>query len=266
MSEQIIHEFWISAKKSLGQNFLQDEDILEAMSQLLHVWGKNIIEIWPWYWALSSYISSQKPQNLELIELDRDMVSILQKRNIRGDFWRWNIHILQQDVLKYVPEFSKYSVIANIPYYITSPILRKFLYESKNMPEEMCILMQKDVAEKICKSKKNTNSFLSLMIEKKAIAREKIYVPPTAFFPVPKVDSSVVVFTTHDTYKEIDDDVFLWYLKAWFSAPRKKLIKNLQNSGYNVSILEKIFCQKWWSQNIRAEELHINDWISLIQI
>jgi 16S rRNA (adenine1518-N6/adenine1519-N6)-dimethyltransferase len=104
-------------------------------------------------------------------------------------------------------------VIANIPYYITSPILRHFLYNIPNTPENMVIMMQKDVANKIIGGKKDKTSVLRLLIEKKSCVSEKLFVPKESFFPVPKIESSVLLFQPHKKYEDVDDALFLELIK-----------------------------------------------------
>lgn len=134
----------IRAKKSLGQNFLIDEEALSDIAHSVVVGEKNIIEVGPGYGALTDYLIEQKPATLTLVELDTDMINILEKK------YSSPITILHQDVLQFVPTFDEYSVIANIPYYITSPILFHFLYASSFIPpESMVIMMQEEVGEKI---------------------------------------------------------------------------------------------------------------------
>ena len=134
----------IKAKKSLGQNFLIDEEALSDIAHSVTVEGKNIIEVGPGYGALTDYLIEQKPSSLTLIELDRDMIRILEEK------YPTDIDILHQDILQFTPVLREYSVIANIPYYITSPILFHFLYASDfTPPESMVIMMQEEVGEKI---------------------------------------------------------------------------------------------------------------------
>jgi 16S rRNA (adenine1518-N6/adenine1519-N6)-dimethyltransferase len=134
----------IRAKKALGQNFLIDEESLSDIAHATRVESKNIIEVGPGYGALTDYLIEQKPETLTLVELDTDMIRILEEK------YKSQINILHQDVLQFVPTFDQYSVIANIPYYITSPILFHFLYASGfTPPEEMVIMMQEEVGDKI---------------------------------------------------------------------------------------------------------------------
>ena len=266
MSEDIIKKHKIFAKKSLGQNFLVNDDITSEISQLIEVLGKNIIEVGPWYGALTEKLLERKPMALHLVELDKDMIEILEDRNMRWELHTWdlNFQIHNTDVLDFVPEFQEYSVIANIPYYITSPILRYFLYSLKNKPENMIILMQKDVGDKILWKWKNKSSVLSLMIAKKCYVSEEIFVWKENFVPSPKIESSVLKFTLHEKYKEIDDDKFLEIIKIGFSSPRKKLIKNLVMGWLEKTKIEKYFCQQWYDLNIRWEDLSILQWGNLV--
>lgn len=266
MSQKIIKKYGILAKKSLGQNFLIDDEKLQDIWWVLNIFGENIVEVWPGYGALTEILLSKKPKSLYLVELDRDMVKILKDREESQDVSTEGVdfQIFHQDVLEYVPEFQKYSVIANIPYYITSPILRHFLYDIENIPENMLILMQKDVADKIVWKGKNKSSVLSLMVQKKCKVQEKVYVPKESFLPIPKVESSAVLFQKHNDYESVNDEEFLRLIKAWFLAPRKKLIKNLISGWYEKKKIEEFLCLQWYDTNFRWEDWDIEFWIGLM--
>ncbi len=265
MSEQIIKRYKILAKKSLGQNFLINESITSDISKLIEVSGKNIVEVGPWYGALTEKLLCQKPDTLHLVELDRDMIEILEHRVTLWELETRDIDfkIHNSDVLDFTPEWKKYSVIANIPYYITSPILRHFLYSLSHKPEYMIILMQKDVGDKILGKWKNKSSVLSLMIEKKCNACDEIFVWKENFIPAPKIESSVLKFMLHDKYDNVDDAKFLELIKVWFSSPRKKLIKNLVSWWFDKSKIEEFLCQQWKNENMRGEDGDIEFWIEL---
>ena len=107
-----IKEFNIKAKKSFWQNFLQNTQVLEKIAREFDIRWKNILEIWPWYWALTSYLLDEKPTSLTLVELDLDMIEILNKRieNKELIIWNTNFEIVNIDVLKYEPNFLNYFV------------------------------------------------------------------------------------------------------------------------------------------------------------
>lgn len=265
MSLKIIRKYWIKAKKWLWQNFLVNENILEMIAKSIFINWKNIVEIWPWYWALTEKIIEKKPKSLNLVELDKEMIEILNKRKLNWDFdLEWiDFKINNIDVLKYFPNISDYSVIANIPYYITSPILRHFLYDIDNKPNEMLILMQKDVWDKILWKWKNKSSVINLIVEKKSIVTELMFVWKENFLPMPKVESSVLCFKLYNNFNYIDDEKFLEFIKKWFREPRKILVKNLEKSWYNKEKIIKIFDFLWIDTNTRWEDLNISIWCEL---
>jgi len=277
MSLDLLKKYKVKAKKSLWQNFLVNEKIVEDIADTLDIKEKNIVEVWPGYGALTEKLLEKNPKSLTLIELDNDMIDILNDRIQNKDLKVWNtkFEIKNIDVLKYNPEFKEYFVIANIPYYITSPILKHFLYNVENYPEKMLILMQKDVGDKILKwqlkeeeiTKKNKNktSVLSLFVAKKAFVSEILFVWKNNFIPAPKVESSVLLFEKHNLYDDLDDKEFLDFIKKWFSEPRKKLVKNLIKNWLNKEKLLKTFEELNLDENLRPEDLKLETWIELIK-
>lgn len=269
MTLEIIKKYKIKAKKSLWQNFLINDEILDNIAETLEIENKNIIEVWPWYGALTEKILKKNPEKLTLIELDREMIEILEKRIENKDFLNpEKIFIKNIDVLKYFPEDEKYFVIANIPYYITSPILRHFLYDVENIPDSMLILMQKEVWDKIILGqewKKIKTSVLSLFVAKKCKVREVIFVGKENFSPAPKVESSVLLFEKHNDFSDLDDKIFFEFIKKAFVEPRKKLINNLSKAWFDKEFLKKFFEEKNISENIRPEDLEIGEWCDFIR-
>ena len=171
------------------------------------------------------------------------------------------INIHNTDVLRFTPAYSEYSVIANIPYYITSPILYKFLYEARNKPSEMIILMQKEVGDRIVSKK---SSVLSLFVQKKGKVSQKIFVKKHCFSTAQKIDSSVLFFELHSLYSQADDLKFMAFIKAAFSNPRKKMINNLAQWGYYKEQNYKKLIELGFNDNTRAEELSITDYMYML--
>jgi len=273
MNFEVLKKYWISAKKSLGQNFLMDENILNSIASSLDISWKNILEIGPWYGALTEKLLIKNPKSLHLVELDKRMVEILEYRIKDSELKPNNVDfkIFNEDILKFEPWFidEHYYVIANIPYYITSPILQKFLYDVKLKPDKMVILMQKDVGDKILagqlSNSKQKSSVLSLFISKKCFVRSIVLVPPTCFYPAPKVESEVLLFESHSNYQEINDKKILSFIKKWFQNPRKKLTSNLEKWWYKKEKIKEIFDELKISENTRWEELNIDEWIELFK-
>jgi len=268
MSEEILKRYKIRAKKALWQNFLIKQEIIKKIAKVIEIENKNIIEVWPWYWALTEQLLKHNFKSLTLIELDSDMIKILEDRISR---WELNTNnteftIKNIDILKYKSDYIEYSVIANIPYYITSPILRHFLYDLENKPDEMVILMQKDVWDKILdifKDKKSKSSVIWLMMAKKTNVTEEILVTPDNFIPAPNVQSCVLKFVKHNNFDKTDDEIFLRFVKIWFSSARKKLIKNFTNAWLDKNKILDIFKKLEINENIRWEALWIKKWCEL---
>jgi 16S rRNA (adenine1518-N6/adenine1519-N6)-dimethyltransferase len=237
----------IRAKKSLGQNFLTDTSILQKIANSISIENKYILEVGPGYGALTDYILSAHPTYLDMVELDSDMVDILTQKytpTVPTFPVHTAVSIHHRDILQYVPTRTPYSVIANIPYYITSPILFRFLYDLPHSPDEMVILMQEEVGEKILsgRNKKIHHSYISLCMEYRCTDIERVaYVPRIAFDPAPAVDSIVLRFTLRP---RIDTDIEKAFLSLWkvaFTHPRKTLFSNLKGSIYDKeSILGKV--------------------------
>lgn len=149
----LLKRYAIEPKKSLGQNFLVQDEALLKIASYIDISGADVIEVGPGYGALTEKLITASPASLTLVEYDPKMIAILQDRWSRGEFhFSGKLDIFEQDVLKFSPTRTSI-LIANIPYYITSPILFRFLYEVSFAPTEMIILMQKEVADKITQQK-----------------------------------------------------------------------------------------------------------------
>jgi 16S rRNA (adenine1518-N6/adenine1519-N6)-dimethyltransferase len=161
---EIQRRYSIEPKKSLGQNFLTNDHILASIAELKSLQGKHVIEVGPGYGALTEHILKQKPASLTLVEFDPKMIAILKDRYAKKELMpdaSTEFEILHQDVLHFSPK-QESIVVANIPYYITSPILFRFLYEVEHSPSAMVILMQQEVGDKIRESRGFGASYLSL--------------------------------------------------------------------------------------------------------
>lgn len=204
------------------------------------------------------------PTSLTLVELDDDLIPLLRKK-----YTHPHIHIHHGDVLQFTPNQDTYSVIANIPYYITAPILEHFFFTVENKPAHMVILMQKEVGEKILggTEKKPKESILSLMLGYACDRIEAItLVPRDAFYPVPKVDSIVLRF---DLRRERDRTLETSLLHLWqqaFMHPRKTLLSNLRGSHYQTDQLTHHLQTLGYPDNVRAEAIYPEDWRHLLAV
>lgn len=246
----ISHDLW--AKKFLGQNFLINENALAKIIETAAIKkDDNIIEIGAGLGVLTRELA-QKAKQVTSIELDQSLLPILEKT--LGEFK--NIELTFQDALRFIPPKTKYKVVANIPYNITSPLLNHFL-QADSKPESMTLLVQKEVAEKIC-SKKRT--ILSLQVELFAKASLIQIVKNTGFYPAPKVDSAIIHIQlykkTNQLYLEKDEALQILKLaKQAFLGKRKKLSNTL--SQYK-SVLQELNLQ-----DHRPETLTVENWKKL---
>lgn len=236
--------------------------VLERIATHIDLSGKNIIEVGPGYGALTEYLIASQPNSMTLVEYDPNMVRILEDRRLRGELsYEREFRIFSQDVLEFIPDRESV-LVANIPYYITSPILTRFLYEVAIRPTDMIILMQKEVADKIVKKKGYGNSYLSLTLEYACVSIEKLFeVKAGDFVPPPKVDSAVVHFRVGTLPSETVTKPFIRLLSHAFAHPRKKVVSNLADA--NLASKEQLihaFEALGLRSDARAEMLDLSQW------
>jgi len=268
MSEikSILLKYKIHPNKLMGQNFLIDENILNKIIESADIKKDDtILEIGPGLGILTIELA-KRARKVIAIEKDKNLCEILQKildaENVK------NVKIINADILKsrYKIQDTNYKVVANIPYYLTSPLIRKFL-ETDYKPEFMVLMIQKEVAQRICAILPKM-SLLAVSVQFYAKPEIISYVSKTSFYPAPKVDSAIIKIIPHSnvghTMSHINTEKFFKLVKTGFSAKRKMLINNLsRNLGIVSCELEIIFDKIGLGRKLRAENLTINDWIKL---
>ncbi len=249
------------AKKSLGQNFLNNPQIRDGiLEEAGDISGTNILEIGPGLGFLTTSLLKAKA-NLTAIEFDERAAKLLEQdlghkdnfRLIQGDF-------LDED-LDAIFEQKNYSIIANIPYNITNPILRKILEKTQNKPEFAILMVQKEVAQKICTPRKK--SILSISVEVFAEPAYCFTVNRENFTPAPKVDSAIMRLDIREqplVSKDRQKDFFT-VVNAGFNEKRKKLGNHL-GKFFGVPA-EKLLGDI--DPNRRAETLSVEEWIHVAQ-
>lgn len=257
----------VKAKKSLGQNFLKDQSVIDRILAVADVMdGDRIFEIGPGTGVLTEALAKQGAQVLA-IELDHELVERLNRHFEESA----GVSILEGSILGVnlaatlahasYPVHG-YKVVANIPYYITAPIIRTLL-SLERQPESLTLTVQKEVAERLT-AKPGAMSLLSLMAQYYSDAALAFVVPKEAFDPVPKVDSAVVHLKAKRVFDAETDRAFFRIARAGFAARRKTLTNNLTSSlklerGAVESALEKSGLRK----DIRAQALSVEDWEKL---
>ena len=250
-------------KKSLGQHWLKDPEILADIAEAAELTGDDVVlEIGPGLGTLTSRLLA-RANSVTAVEFDTDLA-----RKLPGQFPGKKLTVVNQDILQFdLNQLPKnYKVVANVPYYITSKIVEK-LMTAENKPSVAVLLVQKEVAERIAAEAGNM-SILSVSVQIFAEAELDIEVPRQFFTPPPKVDSQVVVLRTRNNPLITPEDQrdFFRIVKAGFSAKRKKLRSSLSGGlGIDKSAVEELLKNAGISPDARAEDLAIEDWKRLLK-
>lgn len=223
-----LRRYGLFAKKSFGQNFLVDEKALTAIIAAADLQPTDrVVEVGPGPGVLSQRIAPLT-KSLTAVEIDEKMIPPW--KDLMQEFSQASI--LRQDVLDYVPSDEPYKLVANIPYYITSPILKHFLrHQNIRRPDVIVLLIQREVAERICDLERPT--LLTWEIQIFGTPELVCRVAPSSFYPSPKVDSAVLKIVVRDR-PLLPDEVledFFRFLMVSYKQPRKTLLNNLSSSG-----------------------------------
>lgn len=263
--KQILLENGATVKKHFGQNFLLDENVLNNIVSFANI-SKNdiVIEIGPGLGFLTSYLSKAAKQVI-CYEIDSQMVRILNNKSFD------NVTVIEKDFLKVdldtdLKEYDKITLVANLPYYITTPILLKVLEETKKI-DKMVVMMQKEVAQRIC-GKPSTKDYnaLSVLIQYFTNPKLLFNVKPTSFYPEPGVDSSVIEIKYKDKIENeaINLEYFLKFNRNIFAQRRKTLMNNITKCyKYDKESILKIFDKLSIDYSARSEVLDVNQIVGL---
>ena len=220
-------------KKSLGQNFLIDRNVLEQIVDTVEITNKEILEIGPGSGNLTSFILKKKPKTFYVIEKDDDLALLLQNK------FNNEITIINDDVLKIVEDKisnEKLTVFGNLPYNISTEILSKWIVNiDKNFWFEKLVLMfQKEVADRII-SESNTSKYgrLSILSHWKLNIKKIVDIKPQSFSPRPKIDSTLLLFTPRKNYFELKNGKNLEMITKVFFSQRRKMLKKPFNQVFN---------------------------------
>lgn len=251
-------------KKSLGQNFLKSKSVVETIISASDIMPEDVIlEIGPGEGFMTEELLKWSDK-VVAIEKDHRLIPVLQEK-FKKEIENGKFDLLEKDVLDFDIKILKfyrhpYKIIANIPYYITGQIIRKFL-ESDYKPESMTLLVQKEVAERII-ARDGKESLLSLSV--KIFGKPKLIkkIPKGNFNPAPKVDSAVLLIENISSEKIDNISLFFDVIHAGFSHKRKQILPNLSNKFPKEKIiktLEKIGIDP----KSRAEDIDLETWIKL---
>jgi 16S rRNA (adenine1518-N6/adenine1519-N6)-dimethyltransferase len=259
----------IQKKKSLGQHFLHNAHYLEAVVKAAAIKkGSVVVEIGPGEGTLTAVLLAHGAR-VVAVEKDRRLIPIL-KEKFAQEIKNKKLAVVEADALKFDTAGhikGDYTVVGNIPYYITGALIRKYL-TNKHQPETLVFLIQKEVAERIthhgAASKKAKESILSLSVQAYGMPKYVTTVPRGAFAPAPKVDSAILAVTgisRKHFSKKRQEERFFELVRAGFAQKRKLLKRNLE------SILGKgageALTKAGIAENARAEDVPLLKWLAL---
>ena len=251
----------ISAKKSLGQNFLTDRNILEKIVNVTTIRNKVVFEVGPGTGNLTSFILKNKPKKLFVIEKDNDLAE-----NLNVNFGE-QLTIINDDILNINENLlfdDKVTVFGNLPYNISTEILSKWILNLKDnfWFDHLVLMFQKEVAERIIATfNKSTYGRLSILANWKLDVEKICDIKPQSFSPRPKIDSSLLFFTPKKKFFKIKDPKNLEKITRVFFSQRRKMLKKPFNQLFNGD--KKIIDNLKINLNLRPQNLDFETYYKL---
>ncbi|MES0360987.1 MAG: 16S rRNA (adenine(1518)-N(6)/adenine(1519)-N(6))-dimethyltransferase RsmA [Anaerolineales bacterium] len=258
---ELLKSHGIQPDKRLGQNFLIDPMYLHRVADAGNITKDDtVLEVGAGLGSLTRLLGSQAKE-VFAVELDTDLIPILKQVTIQFS----NIQIIHRDILKIDPgeltNSTSYLVVANIPYYITSNLIRHLL-AGNTRPRRVVLTIQREVAERIC-AQPNKLSLLGLSVQVFGLPKILSRVPAGAFYPVPKVDSAIIRIEIYPAPIIPADqlDIFFQIAKAGFSQKRK-MLRNSLSAGLRQdrSIIENLLLEADIEPQRRAQTLTLDEW------
>ncbi len=244
----------IKPKKSLGQNFLTDKNILEKIVNIVPIKGKTVLEVGPGSGNLTSFILTKNPKKFIVIEKDNDLVRYL------NEIFNNQVEIINEDILNIDEKIlskDKITVFGNLPYYISTEILSKWIVNLKNnfWFDHLILMFQKEVAERIV-AKYNTSQYgrLSILANWKLDIKKISDVKPQSFSPKPKIDSTILYFSPKKKFHELKDPRNLEKVTRVFFNHRRKMLKKPFNQIFNGN--KKVLNKLKIDLNLRPQNLN----------
>ena len=268
----ILKKYKITANKKLGQNFLIDDGVINDIVEASNINDKDlVIEIGPGLGTLTSKLL-EKAGKVIAIELDKKMITILEDRfKLYDNFMLLNEDILKVDLKKLINDnisnLQNVKIVANLPYYITTPIIMKLLEDRLNI-DSITVMVQKEVADRITASPGDKLSgAITYSVDYYSKAEEVVFVDKSSFIPSPEVDSEVIRLTIRKNpeVELLDEETFFKIIKASFMQRRKTLINGLMNSGIinDKKKIKEILEEIGLDENVRGEKLTIKEFADL---
>lgn len=268
-TREILNTYNLRAKKNFGQNFLVDSSVTARIASNLRE-DSVVIEVGPGIGSLTEELA-RRVQHVRSYEIDERLLPVLEDTLQEYK----NVEIVLQDIMEadidndLKPLVEKYKHIefaANLPYYITTPVLFK-IFESSIPFEKIVVMIQKEVADRFSATP-GTKEYGALSVESQYLydVKKLFNVPRTAFNPAPNVDSAIVSFTVHKKNKSIDnEEKFFELVKACFKQRRKTLYNNLREYFDSSDLAKEVLTKAEIALETRAEMLNLDEYIRLYE-
>lgn len=266
--KEIIDLYDFKFKKSLGQNFLIDKNFVDKIIDIADIENENVLEIGPGIGTIT-YEMAKTAKKVLAVEIDENLIPILQQNLEEFS----NVKVINQDILKVnlkkliEEEFNNQSfkVVSNLPYYITTPIIELLI--TSNFPcKDMTIMVQKEVAQRMVASANDKDySSLSVFVKFYSDANILVNLPKTVFMPQPKIDSSILNLKLRIYDEKVDQKKLFNLVRAGFNKRRKTILNSLSDVASKED-LKIAFEKTGLRENLRAENLSLDDFIKLADI
>ena len=254
----------IKAKKSLGQNFLIDRNLLEKIVNVVTVKDKFILEIGPGTGNLTSFILKKKPKKMIAIEKDDDLAANLEK------IFKDQLRVINEDILNINENLlfnEKVSVFGNLPYNISTEILSKWIINLNDNPwfDNLVLMFQKEVADRII-AKHNTSTYgrLSILSNWRLNIKKICDIKPESFSPRPRIESSLLLFSPKEDFFKIKDPKNLEKVTRIFFNQRRKMLKKPFNQLFNGE--QKVLDEIKIDLNLRPQNLDFDTYYKLTSL
>ena len=263
--KEIIDLYDFNFKKSLGQNFLIDKNFVDKIVDAADIKDQNVLEIGPGIGTIT-YEMAKIAKKVVAIEIDQTLIPILEENLSEFE----NAKVIKQDILKtdlkglVDNEFNgeSFKVVSNLPYYITTPIIEMLI--TTGLPcDDMTIMVQKEVAERMVASESDKEySSLSMFIKFYTEAKVIANLPKSVFIPQPKIDSTILNLKLRIYDENVNQELLFKLIRAGFNK-RRKTILNSMSDVVEKDKLKEAFAKVDLKENLRAENLSIDDFINL---
>lgn len=265
----VLSECGFSFNKQFGQNFITDTNLLDAIVNDAGIQGGTVLEIGAGAGTLTAAIA-RKADKVVSYEVDRNLMPVLSRTLAGLDD---KAEVIFRDIMKESDQSldevlgGEYRLVANLPYYITTPVIMKFL-ERENKPVSMTVMVQKEVGDRLAAEAGDPDyGAVTAAVRLEGDVRLTRIVPRTLFYPAPKVDSCIIRIDMHGRYDSEDKPLVKKLIRSAFAMRRKTLVNNLASSaGLTKEQAVRLVTAAGKDERVRGETLSVDDYVALSRL